>query len=79
MELPSNRIVFGEVPPGTESTIYYSATQGDGVYSYSIKFENAPPLVGSCGYVTSSEFGKRLQLIVVNKGHAECRETNKIF
>lgn len=79
IELPSNRIVFGAIQPGTESTIYYSTTQGDGVYSYSISLVGAPPLVGSCGYVTNSEFGKRVLLVVSGKGPVECRESNKIF
>ncbi len=77
VELPSNRVVFGEIKPGSENTIYYSATQLDGVYSYSITFVNAPPIIGSCGYVTNSEFGKRIQLIVLRKRMVECRETTK--
>ena len=79
VELPSNRIVFGSIQPGSESTIYYSATQREGVYSYSISFVDAPPLVGSCGYVTNSEYGKRVQMVISRNGLVECREANKIF
>lgn len=79
VELPSNRVVFGEIQPGSESTIYYSATQGDGVYAYSIEFAGAPKLVGSCGYVTGNEIGKRLHLVIETEGRAVCRESNKIF
>ena len=79
VQLPSNRIVFGEIQPDSKSTIYYSATQSDGEYSYSVSFKGAPPLVGSCGSVTDSEFGKRLQLVVLRNGSVECREEIKIF
>jgi len=79
VQLPSNRIVFGEILPGSESTIYYSATQSDGVYSYSVDFVSAPRLVGSCGYVTNNEIGKRLRLVVETEGRVGCRESSKLF
>jgi hypothetical protein len=79
IQLPSNRVVFGEVPPGAASTIYYSASQADGAYDYSVRFPGEPVLSGSCGHVTKSDHGKRLQLIILGPESVECRESNKIF
>jgi hypothetical protein len=79
IQLPSNRIVFGEVVSEAESAIYYSASQADGTYNYSVKFPGKPVFSGSCGYVTNSDYGKRLQLVLLGPEVVECRESNKIF
>ena len=79
IHLPSNRISFGEIAPGSENSIYYSVSQADGTYNYSLTFSNGNSISGSCGYVTNSEFGKRLQFIVNVSEEVECQESNKIF
>lgn len=79
VRLPSNRIVFGKIAPGEESVIYYSASQADGEYNYSVKFTGQHTLSGSCGYVTNSDYGKRLHVVVLGPEAVECREGNKIF
>ena len=78
IQLPSNRIVFGEVLPGSESSIYYSPSQADGTYNYSVSLNNGNRLSGTCGYVTNSEFGKRLRLAVNAEVEVGCRESSKI-
>ena len=77
--LPSNHISFGEIAPGSEASIYYSVLQADGTYNYSLTLSNGNSISGSCRYVTNSEFGKRLQLVVNVFEEVECRESNKIF
>ena len=79
VQMPSNRLVFGEVQPGQSDTIYYSPSQSDGTYHYSIRFPDRPELAESCGYVTNSDYGKRLQLVVLGPSTVECRESNKLF
>lgn len=79
VHLPSSRVSFGELPAGTEQSIYYSASQADGAYNYTVRFVDGKALSGMCGYVTNSEFGKRLQLVVMDPENAECRESNKVF
>lgn len=78
VQLPSNRVVFGGIQPGAESRIYYSSLQSDGVYNYSVTFQGGPVLTGSCGYVTNSDVGKRMQLLVHDLESAVCNESNKI-
>ena len=75
IQLPSNRVVFGELPPGSESTIYYSVSQADGTYNYYVSLDNDDRRSGSCGYVTNSEFGKRLRLVVNADDEVECQES----
>jgi len=77
--LPSNRVVFGPIEPGASSTIYYQIDQAEGTYQYVVRFENEVSLSGSCGYVTSAEYGKRLRLIVHGPQSAECVEIDKIY
>jgi hypothetical protein len=79
IRLPSNRIAFGQIAPGKESVIYYSASQAEGEYNYEVQFPGQLALSGNCGYVTKSEYGKRLQLVVLGPEAVECRESNKIF
>jgi hypothetical protein len=79
IRLPLNRIAFGQIAPGKERSIYYSASQADGEYNYTVKFPGQLALSGSCGYVTNSDYGKRLQLVVLGTEAVECGESNKIF
>ncbi len=62
--LPSNKLEFAPVAPNHHVTIAYSPTQSDGVYQYQVILENGTVIQGSCGYVTSSEYGKTLKLLV---------------
>lgn len=79
IQLPSNRVSFGEIAPGSTSTIYYSASQADGTYNYWLTLSNGNRVSGSCGYVTNSEYGKRLKLVLNVTEEVECRESDKIF
>jgi hypothetical protein len=78
IRLPSNRVVFGEVPPGSDSSIYNSVSQADGAYNYSVSLSNGNRLAGTCGYVTNAEFGKLLRLVVNADEEIECQESSKI-
>ena len=79
IELPANKIVFGDLQPNTESTIYYTVAQQDGHYRYTVKFQSGKEIAGSCGYVTNSEYRKRLEFSVLDGDKISCEETNKIF
>jgi len=79
VELPSSRVVFDGISPGKESTILYSARQSDGAYQYSVRFFSDQNLTGECGDVTSTQFGKRLTLIVRGLEDVECRESQRLF
>lgn len=78
VKLPSNRVVFGAVSPKSESTIYYSWTQADGVYEYQVLLPGGLNQSGRCGYVTQQEIGKRLTLIVHTDLTVTCEESSKI-
>jgi hypothetical protein len=78
IQLPSNRVVFGEILPGSESSIYYSVSQADGTYNYSVSLSDGNRLSGTCGYVTNSQYGKRLRLVVNSNEEIECQESSKI-
>jgi hypothetical protein len=78
VKLPSNRIVFGAVAPKSESSIYYSWSQTDGMYEYHISFANGVTQAGKCGYVTHLEIGKRLLLNVDADFKVVCTESSKI-
>jgi len=61
--LPNSRIDFGEIKSSKRNTIYYNLAQGDGEYQYHIVSKDKV-LKGACGYVTKSEYHKRLILMV---------------
>ena len=65
-------------PIKTISSIYYSVSQADGTYNYSVSLSDGKSLSGACGYVTNSQFGKRLRLVVNANDEIECQESNKI-
>lgn len=78
VKLPSSRIVFGSIPPKSESTIYYSWSQAEGVYEYQVSFADGSSQTSQCGYVTHNEMGKRLTLIVHADLTVTCDESSKI-
>ena len=78
IRLPSNRIVFGNVPVSQEATIYYSWTQRDGVYEYEVKLIGQNVISGRCGYVTNHEIGKQLILTVEKNLEITCTENSKV-
>ncbi len=78
VKLPSNRIVFGSISPKSESTIFYSWSQAEGVYEYQVSFAGGSNQTGKCGYVTHHEFGKRLTLIVHADLTVTCDESSKV-
>ncbi|MFT5481908.1 MAG: hypothetical protein ACI9GW_000553 [Halieaceae bacterium] len=78
VKLPSNRIVFGAIAPRSESTIFYSWSQSEGVYDYLVSFAHGLNRTGKCGYVTRHEIGKRLSLIVHVDLTITCEESSKV-
>ena len=78
VKLPSNRIVFGSISPKSESTIFYSWSQAEGMYEYQVSFAGGLSQTGKCGYVTHNEIGKRLTLIVNANLTVTCDESSKV-
>ena len=76
--LPSSRIVFGSISPKSESTIFYSWSQAEGMYEYQISFAGGSSQTAKCGYVTHHEIGKRLTLIVHADLKVTCHESSKV-
>jgi hypothetical protein len=78
VKLPSSRIVFGVISPKTESSIFYSWSQAEGVYEYQVSFASGLNQTGKCGHVTHHEIGKRLTLIVHMDLTVTCEESSKV-
>jgi hypothetical protein len=78
VKLPSSRIVFGSISAKSESCIYYSWSQAEGVYEYQVSFAGGSSQVAQCGNVTDHEMGKRLTLIVHEDLTVTCDESSKI-
>ena len=78
VKLPSSRIVFGSISPKSESTIYYSWSQAEGMYEYQVSFAGGSSQTAKCGYVTHHEIGKRLTLIVHADLTVTCDESGKV-
>ena len=78
VKLPSNRIVFGVISPESESTIFYSWSQAEGVYDYQVLFANGLIQTGNCGSVIHHEIGKRFTLIVHADLTVMCEESSKV-
>lgn len=78
VKLPSSRIVFGSISPKSESTIYYSWSQTEGIYEYQVSFTGGSSQTAKCGYVTHHEIGKRLTLIVHADLTVTCDESSKV-
>lgn len=79
IQLPSSRISFDAIEPGASSTIFYSVDQADGVCKYVAKLDSGRMVEGQCGYVTNSQYGRRVELTMLVTGEVEHREGNKIF
>lgn len=62
--LPSNRLVFENINPGTIQQIYYSLGQHDGEYVYRVLYADNTEKNVKCGYVTSNEVGKTHRLTI---------------
>ena len=78
VKLPSSRIVFGSISPKSESTIFYSWSQAEGMYEYQVSFAGGSSQIAKCGYVTHHEIGKRLTLIVHADLTVSCDESSKV-
>ena len=78
VKLPSSRIVFGSISPKSESTIFYSWSQAEGMYEYQVSFAGGLSQPAKCGYVTHHEIGKRLTLIVHADLTVTCDESGKV-
>ena len=79
IQMPSSRISFDTIEPGTSSAIFYSVDQVDGVCKYAAQLDSGRMIEGQCGYVTNSQFGKRVELTILITGEVEYQESSKIF
>ncbi|TPH17326.1 hypothetical protein [Litorilituus lipolyticus] len=61
--LPNSRIDFGEIKSSQRNTIYYELEQSDGEYQYHIAIKDKI-FKGKCGYITHSEYHKRIEIVV---------------
>ena len=77
--LPNSHLNFGIIAPSNSNTIYYALEQQDGSYVY--QFILAEPLAptvenvhlaGECGYVTHSEYHKRVVITVTADLSVHC-------
>lgn len=78
VKMPSSQIVFGSIPPESESTIFYSWSQAEDMYEYQVSFADGSNRTAKCGYVTNHEIGKRLTLIVHADSTVTCDESSKM-
>ena len=77
VQLPTNRIVFDRIAADENVSIYYTWTQTDGSYQYSVKIDN-DIISDHCGYITNHEIGKRLTLIINKESQVTCEESHKL-
>ena len=75
IDLPGSHLDFGSIASGASNALHYSLTQPlDGVYRYTIKFTDSVEIVGSCGYVTDSEFNKRVVITIESDQQVSCEQ-----
>jgi hypothetical protein len=72
IQLPNNRIVFGDIAPKSSSTILYSVDQTDGTYKYIIIFGTGETVTNECGYITDNEIGKVFQITIKSVEEIKC-------
>lgn len=72
VQLPASRVAFDAIASGQQATIYYHPRQQDGVYRYRLQLADGTAIVGSCGYVTNSQWGEELVLTLENGGDVRC-------
>ncbi|WP_448552909.1 hypothetical protein [Thalassotalea montiporae] len=72
--LPNSHLNFGTIAPNNTNTIYYALDQKDGGYLYQFTL-NAPlarEIAGECGYVTHSEYHKRVSVTLAANLSVDC-------
>lgn len=75
IDLPSSHLDFGAIASGASNALHYSLTQPlDGAYRYNIKFTDSVETHGSCGYVTDSEFNKRVVIYIESDNQVRCEQ-----
>ena len=72
VQLPSSRVVFDRIDPGSQASIYYSPNQTDGVYRYRLRLADDTIIESSCGYVTGNQWGQELRLSLLQDGSVRC-------
>ena len=70
--LPQSKLDFGELGINKTNTLHYQLQQVDGVYRYQLTFQNKDPIKGECGYVTSNEIHKRVEIVVTSNYKILC-------
>ncbi len=71
VKLRNSNLNFGSIEPEQINSIHYSLKQMDGSYDYSFKIGDSR-VRGTCGYITSSEFNKRFEIIVSTSDVVTC-------
>ena len=75
VQLPSNQLDMSPIAPGQSQEIYYSPQQKDGVYRYIFEFSDGTQITGSCGYITQSEYTKRVLISIRSATDIKCYES----
>lgn len=67
LDLPSSRVSFGAVKPGSTSTIYYSAQKKSGTLNYRVQVNDIAH-DGTLPYSDSGEYGRVIRVEVDAQG-----------
>ncbi|REL26542.1 hypothetical protein DXX93_08085 [Thalassotalea euphylliae] len=72
--LPNSHLNFGDIAPNNINTIYYALAQQDGEYHYRIELGESvnTEVSGACGYVTHSEYHKRVDIVFTADLAVQC-------
>jgi len=70
--LPQSKLDFGELENNKTNTLHYQLQQIDGVYRYQLTLQNKEPIEGECGYITSNEIHKRVEIVLTSNYKILC-------
>ncbi|REL35285.1 hypothetical protein DXX92_07925 [Thalassotalea euphylliae] len=72
--LPYSHWNFGTIASNNTNTIYYALDQNDGSYFYQFKMKAplATEIAGECGYVTHSQYHKRVSITLTANLSVDC-------
>ena len=67
LNLPSSRVTFGAIEPGSTATIFYSTQKKSGTLDYSVRVNDIMHN-GSLPYSDSGEYGRVIRIEVDTQG-----------
>ena len=73
VSVPKSNLNFGSIELEQVNTIYYSLSQHDGSYNYSLNIDGKL-ITGACGYLTNNELNKRLVITVSKRNLVGCSQ-----